>query len=339
MVRLPHPSDKPRSQEQFSKFLRIPTEINPELEEHINNADYWATDWELRELEFEKDARQAEHGMYIEALHKVCRDYCHNTLSIFPLGVARWLEKEVEKVLRYSPSQLIKSSIEGTQTANFGHSNQFELLREEWEAQERNPALILQTLHKAQEIGVTPPDWAIEQLVNAGAKVFETSGDIGFEEALGLTPRKIKFALSDQKKQSIADLVAEALDAELSPIEARELAIYEAEIVYGWQQYAPGTVQKYYETHAGERNGFMQSFLYSFEWFDLIGDEVFQSIGLPAWRKQVLKLRLQAYREAMDLFSQNDDRQRSREQRLRHVTSRTVAALRRTKSNVDAASF
>ena len=339
MVRLPHPSDKPRSPEQFSKFLRIPTEINPELEEHINNADYWATDWELRELEFEKDARQAEHGMYIEALHKVCRDYCHNTLSIFPLGVARWLEKEVEKVLRYSPSQLIKSSIEGTQTANFGHSNQFELLREEWEAQERNPALILQTLHKAQEIGVTPPDWAIEQLVNAGAKVFETSGDIGFEEALGLTPRKIKFALSDQKKQSIADLVAEALDAKLSPIEARELAIYEAEFVYGWQQYAPGTVQKYYETHAGERNGFMQSFLYSFEWFDLIGDEVFQSIGLPAWRKQVLKLRLQAYREAMDLFSQNDDRQRSREQRLRHVTSRTVAALRRTKSNVDAASF
>ena len=242
-------------------------------------------------------------------------------------------------MFRYSPSQLIKSPIEGTQTANLGHSNQFELLREEWEAQERNPALILQTLHKAQEIGVSPPDWAIEQLVNAGAKVFETSGDIGFEEALGLTSRKMKFALSDQKKQSIADLVGEALDAELSPIEARELAINEAEIVYGWQQYAPGTVQKYYETHAGERNGFMQSFLYSFEWFDLIGDEVFQSIGLPAWRKQVLKLRLQAYREAMDLFSQTDDRQRSREQRLRHVTSRTVAALRRTKPNVDAASF
>ena len=59
--------------------------------------------------------------------------------------------------------------------------------------------------------------------------------------------------------------MGEALDADLSPIEARELAINEAEIVYGWQQYALGAAQKYYETHAGERNGFMQSFLYSFE--------------------------------------------------------------------------
>ena len=70
--------------------------------------------------------------------------------------------------------------------------------------------------------------------------------------------------------------MGEALDADLSPIEVRELAINEAEIVYGWQQYARGSVQKYYETHAGERNDFMQSFLYSFEWFDLCGDDVLQ---------------------------------------------------------------
>ena len=44
---------------------------------------------------------------------------------------------------------------------------------------------------------------------------------------LGLLP-KIKFALSDQKKQSIADLVGKALDADLSPIVTRELAINEA---------------------------------------------------------------------------------------------------------------
>ena len=161
------------------------------------------------------------------------------------------------------------------QTANLGQSNQFAVLREDWEAQERNQALLLHTLHKAPEFDVSPPDWAIEQLVNAGAKVYETNGEVGFEEALGLTP-KIKFALSDQKKQSVADLVGEALDAGLSPIEARELAINEAEIVCGWQQYAPSAVQKYYKTHAGERNGFMQSFLYSFEWFDLCGDEVLQ---------------------------------------------------------------
>ena len=79
--------------------------------------------------------------------------------------------------------------------------------------------------------------------------------------------------------------MGEALDADLSPIEVRELAINEAEIVYGWHQYALGTVQKYYETHAGERNVFMQSFLYSFEWFEPCGDDVLQSVGLSGWRK------------------------------------------------------
>lgn len=272
--------------------------------------------------------------MFIAALHKVCRDYCRHALNTFPLGVARWLEKEIEKVFRNLPSQILKSPIEGTQTANLGQSNQFEVLREDWGAKDRIPALLLQTLHKAREFDFTPLDWAIEQLVNARARVFETNGEVGFEEALGLTPRKIKFALSDQKKQSIADRVGEALDADLSPIEARELAINEAEIVYGWQQYAPGAVQKYYETHAGERNGIMQSFLYSFEWLDLCGDDSLQSVGLPEWRKQVLKIRLHAYREAMELFPESDDRLLLREQRLDHITSKTVAALRRTKPNV-----
>ena len=78
MVRLPHPSDKPSSAEHsVSKFLGITTEIIPELEEHIQSADQWVPDWELRELEFERDARQAEHRLYIAALHKVCRDNPH----------------------------------------------------------------------------------------------------------------------------------------------------------------------------------------------------------------------------------------------------------------------
>ncbi len=87
--------------------------------------------------------------MYIAALHEVCRDFCHHALNPFPLGVARWLEKEVEKVFRSSPSQIIKSPIEGRQTANLGQSNQFAVLREDWEAKDRNPALLLETLHKA----------------------------------------------------------------------------------------------------------------------------------------------------------------------------------------------
>ena len=87
--------------------------------------------------------------MYIAALHEVCRGYCHHAVNTFPLGIARWLEKEVEKVFRNSPSQIIKSPIEGRQTANLGQSNQFAVLREDWEAKDRNPALLLETLHKA----------------------------------------------------------------------------------------------------------------------------------------------------------------------------------------------
>ena len=201
MVRIPGPDEKVLS-EASSKFplFEPALETTHAVNKHIDDADHWATDWELRELKFERDARQTEHGMFIAALHKVCRDCCRHALNTFPLGVARWLEKEIEKVFRNLPSQILKSPIEGTQTANLGQSNQFEVLREDWGAKDRIPALLLQTPHKAREFDFTPPDWAIEQLVNAGARVFETNGEVGFEEALGLTPRKIKFALSDQKK-------------------------------------------------------------------------------------------------------------------------------------------
>ena len=97
MVRIPRPSEKVLS-EASSKFpLFEPALETPHaIKEHIANADHWATDWELRELEFERDARQTEHGMYIAALHEVCRGYCHHAFNTFPLGIARWLEKEVE---------------------------------------------------------------------------------------------------------------------------------------------------------------------------------------------------------------------------------------------------
>ena len=102
-------------------------------------------------------------------------------------------------------------------------------------------------------------------ITEAGAKVYHSDGDKDFGEALGLTPTKIKGVRAAQRKAWLADLVAEAIDARLSPAEARELAIFEAELVYGWPQYAPGSVQKYYEQHVSERNGFEQSFMYSLE--------------------------------------------------------------------------
>lgn len=330
MIRLPHPDDKPSpSRYPLSGFIPPSSEPPAWLEEQIRNADSWTQDWELNELNIETVARQSDHRKYIIALHNVCQNYYVRALNKFPLGIARWLAKEAENVCRGLPSQVLKSPDEGTRTANFAHENQFALLRNEWEAQNRNPALILQTLARARELKVIPPNWVVDLLVEAGSKVYESDGNICFDEALGLTPKKIKEARSAHKKVWIAELVAEAVDAKLSPTEARELAIFEAELVYGWSQYAPSTVQKYYETHADERNGFERSFFYSFDWYGSDSDDVRHSIRLPYWRRKVLKVRLEAYREAIELHPDSDDHQLIRVQRLSHIVSQTIAALRR----------
>ena len=135
-----------------------------DIEKHIVEADYWATDWRLRELEFEPNARRAEHAKYMAALHKLCRDYTNQVLREFPLGVARWLAQESENVCDDLPSQVFKRPNEGIQTPNFVHENQFRLLWDEWEKQNHNPAIILQALSKARELGVLPPDWVLTLL-------------------------------------------------------------------------------------------------------------------------------------------------------------------------------
>ena len=331
MPKLPHPDDElSPEREAESMFIEVAVDATPEIKEHIRHADYWSADWRLRELEFEREPRRAEHQKYVSALHKVCRDYSNQVLDEFPLGVARWLAQEADNVCAELPSQILKHPNEGVQTANFAQKNQFELLRDEWERQKHNPAFILQALSRARELNVFPPDWVLEALVEAGAKVYESDGDIEFGEALGLTPKKIKEARSGQKKVWVADLVAEAIDAGLTPTEARELAIFEAEIVFGWPRYATGTVQKYYEQHTQERDGFSRSFMYSFEWYELDSDPVYKSIYLPLWRRNSLKARLEAYRESIELYRDADDVMIDRKQRLGHVTSKTLAALRRS---------
>ena len=84
-------------------------------------------------------------------------------------------------------------------------------------------------------------------------------------------------------------MVAEAIDAGLSQTEAKELSIFEAELVYGWHQYTPDTAQKYYEQHVDERDGFGRSFMYSLWWYGFDGDDIYQAICLPFWRRKVLK--------------------------------------------------
>lgn len=330
MPKVPHPGRAPSSRDEGEGvFVDLPGEATPEIEEHIRHADYWAADWRLHELEFEQESRRSDHRKYLFALHKVGRDYSNQVLGEFPLGVARWLAQEAENVCNGLPSQVLKSSDECVQTANVYHENQFNLLWEEWGRQENNPALVLQTLSKAKELAVLPPDWVLRLLVDAGSKVYESDGDIDFGEALGLTPKKIKEARTAQKKVWVADLVAEALDSGLSSTEAKELAIFEAELVYGWRQYAPSTVQKYYEEHADERDGFGRSFMYCLRRYGLGSDNVYHSIRLPSWRRKVLKIRLEAYREAVGFYPDTQDAELDRAQRLSHVVSKTVAALRR----------
>jgi hypothetical protein len=335
MARIPRPNeDCPHESDETGERDTLlldesPVQVTADIEKHIGEADYWARDWQLRELEFEPSARRAEHEKYMAALHKVCRDYNNQILKEFPLGVARWLAQEAENVCDGLPSQVLKRPTECVQTANIVHENQFRLIWDEWEKQNQNPAIILQALSKAKELGVLPPDWVLNLLIDAGARVYESDGGVKFDEALGFTPKKIKQARSAQKKVWVADLVAEAVDAGLSHTEAKELAIFEAELVYGWHQYTPDTVQKYYEQHVDERDGFGRSFMYSFGWYGLSGDNIYHAIRLPYWRKKVLKLRLEAYREAIELFPDTDNREIDRAQRLPHVVAKTVDALRR----------
>jgi hypothetical protein len=127
----------------------------------------------------------------------------------------------------------------------------------------------------------------------------------------------------------VANLVAEAIDAGLTPTEAKELAIFEAELVFGFPLYAPGTAQKYYELYTDRCDGFARSFMYSFDWYGLGGDKVCHAIRLPFWRRKVLKLRLEAYREALELYPKTTDNELDRAKRLPHVVTKTVEALRR----------
>ena len=239
------------------------------------------------------------------------------------------MAQEAENVCNGLPSQVLKSPDECVQTANVFHENQFDHLRQEWEGQDKTPALVMQTLSKAKELGVLPPDWVLRLLIDAGSEVYESDGDKGFDKALGFTPKKIKEARTAQAKVWVADLVAEALDAGLSSTEAKELTIFEAELVYDWPQYAPSTVQKYYEKHADERDGFGRSFMYSLGRYGFGSDNVYHSIRLPLWRRKVLKARLEAYRDAVELYPDTCDSKLDRARRLPHVVEKTVAALRR----------
>jgi hypothetical protein len=335
MPRIPHSDDPPPPDEDQPSSagaqlgIEGSAEVSKRVEKHIRDADYWATDWRLNELKFEKKSRHDEQRIYLAALREVCLDYSNQTLKEFPLGIARWLAQEAENVCGDLPSQILKRPEEGVQTVSFVQENQFELLREEWLKQSRNPAFILQALSLAKEFGTLPPDWVLDLMIEAGAKVYGSDGDLDFGEALGLTPKKIKEARSAQKKVWVADLVAEAVDAGLTPAEAKELAIFEAEHVYGWPQYAPGTVQKYYEQHANERDGFGRSFMYSLGWYGLGSDWVYQSFRLPYWRRKVLKARLAAYREAYEFYPETNDVELDRAKRLPHVVGKTVDALRR----------
>jgi hypothetical protein len=89
-------------------------------------------------------------------------------------------------------------------------------------------------------------------------------------------------------------------------------------------------VQKYYEKYANERDGFGRSFMYSLGWYGLHSNPVYQSIYSPLWRRNSLKARLEAYRESIELYRDTDDVMIDRKQRLGHVTSKTLAALRRS---------
>ena len=151
MPRIPRPGENvPLQEGEAWLHDELPLEADHAIEKLILDADSWASDWRLRELAFETDARMIEHREYTSALRKVCKDYSNQVLKSFPLGVARWLAQETTNIFDDLPSQLFKRPQEGVRTANFAQENQFKLIHEEWVKQNNNPAFVLQALSIAK---------------------------------------------------------------------------------------------------------------------------------------------------------------------------------------------
>jgi hypothetical protein len=298
-----------------------------------SNAEMWWANWYPNERRQDRTSTEALHERFLKSLREVCREYLDRGLDSFPRNVVWFLEIEIEKLLDGFPSRVLKSPSEGYRTTEFGIENAFEATREVWEENNYDPAYVLKALADARAKGVSPPEWVVQKLLEAGANVYDSYGDKTFDEALGLTKGKIKKAHQHQIQCDIAELVAEGVDSDLAHEEARELAVYEAVFVYGYRRYELETVQKYYERYGKEKRcGFGPTFMHSLRWLRCIDDEnedadadaddIYKSCRLVFWRRKTLGERLRAYNEAeRDGLNPTET--------LKLVSSRTAEALRR----------
>ena len=152
MPKIPSPKDNPPDiPEGECQMPDVPAETTAELDDLIADPIWWSCKWGLNEYGADIDTRAKNHRQFLEALHKVCRDYVDGASHKFPYSVAGWLAHEAGKTCDGLPSQLLKRPDEAVKSARFDHENMFNLIREEWNKPKGNPAFVLNALTYARD--------------------------------------------------------------------------------------------------------------------------------------------------------------------------------------------
>lgn len=291
-------------------------------------ADHWFV---LNNLSGGKEKKLALRQQFLTEISNALSDSAEFPRKALPVGVANLLSEECDAASNEEASSLFKSAAEALRSPDSAQTAIFAIKYCEWQKSEQNPAYIFQTLSIAYELNILPPLWVIDALLKAGNRVYQSDGEVGFDEALRNKPGKIKRARDHEKKCCVANMMAEAKAADLPAMDCCELINFEIESVFGWENYTPSTLQKYYEKyHTDDKFGFGRSFQQSFVLAGYEKTPEYHSHYLHFWRRKVLKARLEAYREIFENVGQKDVEFLERIAEITHFVARkTASALSR----------
>jgi hypothetical protein len=292
--------------------------------DEIQSGDHgWYAEWGMNHLRNDPEKREETYQSFLVALRDTCQEYTSGLSDGFPIAVAEWIGKEADAALNDDPSHLLKRPVEASRTPMEHHENSFEELERLWE-EGGNFAHVVKALSYANDEGVMPPAWVWGPVFQAAARILNdrSRGEAtGFDKATGFSSKRdLKKATTQRDRAVHVALMAEAIDAGLNHKDARELALFEVELVFDLVPFEEDTLQKYYETTTTTREGFGEAFLISLPSFSDDLKVLRQSILMSSWRRKVLPARLNAYRKAMADGLDGEGM-------LAFVTERTVKAL------------
>ena len=180
------------------------------------------------------------------------------------------------------------------------HSNIFAKFKNQWEQADYDPAFILLVAAYAHEHDITMPDWAANALRDAAAKTYNSNGDMSIEQGLGITKGVKKKRMETAKKEVVADISQEVIEAGLSFDETRELTNLEIEYVFGFEPYESQVIDQYRQKHHTGRNGLAYLLVHSFGMTPPYDPDVFvHLLSSGESRRKLCRVRLEAYRNAI----------------------------------------